>query len=113
MPSIVYAEGHLCCVTFMLSFTNKPFILCHYAECRYAERRGAFQLGSKLGANIIKLSLTSSSKFRGKFVEQKLKLSRRFKCDQIRNNHWYELGHTLLSCLRLTWLFNKPATGNK
>ncbi len=98
----------------MLSLTTQAlFAECHYSECRYAECRGAFQLGSKLGANIIKLYLTSSSKFRGKFVEQKLKLSRRFKCDQIRNNHWYELGHTLLSCLSLTWLFNKPATGSK
>ncbi len=47
-----YAECHLCCMSFMLSVTNKPFMLnaimlsalnaeCHYAECCYAECRVA------------------------------------------------------------------------
>jgi hypothetical protein len=30
-----YADCWLCSVSVMLSVTIKPYILCHYAECRY------------------------------------------------------------------------------
>ncbi len=47
---------------------------------------------------------------RGGFVEQKLMLSSSFRRDLIHNVVSYEPGHTLLCCLSLTQLFNKPAS---
>jgi hypothetical protein len=47
---------------------------------------------------------------RGGFVEQKLMLSSSFMRDQIHNVVRYESRHTLLCCLSLTQLFNKPAS---
>jgi hypothetical protein len=48
--------------------------------------------------------------FRGRFVQQKLILSSNFKCDKIHKIHCYEFGHTLLSYLSQTWMFNKPTS---
>ncbi len=45
---------------------------------------------------------------RGWFVEQRSHLGSSFRCDQILNKLCYELGHTLLSYLSLTEMFNKP-----
>ncbi len=39
---------------------------------------------------------------RGRFGEQKLKLSRCFTCDQIFKNRGYEFGHNLLRYLGIT-----------
>ncbi len=36
-----YSECHLGCISFMLYVTNKPFMLFHDANCRYAEFRYA------------------------------------------------------------------------
>ncbi len=37
-------------------------------------------------------------------------LSSSFSCDQIKIFEWYDFGHTLLSYLRLTVVFNKLAS---
>jgi hypothetical protein len=46
--------------------------------------------------------LRPDSIIRGRFVEQMLMLSSSFRCDQIHNCHWYDLGHTLLCYLSRT-----------
>jgi len=59
--------------------------------------------------NVVWISgFVSNSISRGRFVEQKLMLSSNFRCDQIHNCHWYDLGHTLLWYLSQTQMFNKP-----
>jgi hypothetical protein len=41
MADHCYAECHLCYKSLMLGVTYKSFMLCCYAECRYAECGGA------------------------------------------------------------------------
>jgi len=47
MLSVIYAECHLCRVSFLLSVNyaecrkQAVYAECRFAECRYAERRGA------------------------------------------------------------------------
>jgi hypothetical protein len=46
----------------------------------------------------------------GQFVQQELMLSCSFRCDMIHNCRSYDFGHTLLYCISLTWMFNKPTS---
>ncbi len=48
----------------------------------------------------------------GRFIEQMLMLSSSFKCDQIKKYEWYDFGHTLLSYLSQTWMFNMVGSFN-
>jgi hypothetical protein len=58
-----------------------------------------------------KISTKSAfDKVTGRFVEQKLKLSSNFRCDQNYKNERYDFGHTLLCYLSPTWMFNKPTS---
>ena len=43
-------------------------------------------------------------------AKPKLELSCSFRCEQIHGNHSLEYGHTLLSCLSTTYMFNKPTS---
>ncbi len=48
--------------------------------------------------------------FWGRFVKQKLVLCQSSRCYQIHCCHWYDFGHTLLSYLSPTWMFNQLAS---